>query len=389
MKPIQIKYLLPISITILIIGLLAGYAIGSNFSLGRTTWPVLSQAFRILENHALKDLPADPAIEYGLIRGMLQAYGDPHTSFIEPILHELNTDQIEGSFGGIGVRMDFDQDGQLLLYPILDSPASRAGIQEADILTQIDGQNIAGKSMQEIQALLRGSVGSKVNVTILTRAAGTEKQFSIRREEIPLPSVTWHIAPDEPRLGVLDINIIAASTPAEIEKAAEDLLSRGAEGLVLDLRDNSGGLLTAGIDSARLFLAEGAILEQRYRNSDVESYRVEKPGPFTEIPLAILINHNTASAAEIIAGVLQVHGRAQVIGSPTFGKDTIQLVFDLQDGSSLHVTAAEWWIPGLEPPIHGHGIQPDYPVEPETSERVSSPELQAVIRLLFGNDGEK
>jgi len=389
MKPIQIKYLLLISITTLIIGLLAGYAIGSNFTLARANWPVLSQAYRILENHALRDLPADPAIEYGLIRGMLQAYGDPHTSFIEPVQHELNTDQIEGSFGGIGVRLDFDQDGQLLLFPFPDSPASQAGIQEADILLQIDGQNIAGKSMEEIQALLRGSVGSKVNITILIRAAGTEKQFSIRREEIPLPSVTWHIAPDEPRLGLLDINVIAASTPAEIEQAVEDLLNKGAEGLVLDLRDNSGGLLTAGIDSARLFLNEGIILEQRYRNSDIESYRVEQPGPFTEIPLAILINHNTASAAEIIAGVLQVHDRAQVIGSPTFGKDTIQLVFDLQDGSSLHVTAAEWWIPGLEPPIHGHGIQPDFPVEPEASERGSSPELQAVIRLLFSDDGEK
>jgi carboxyl-terminal processing protease len=386
MKPIQIKYLLPISIITLIIGLIAGYAIGSNFTLTSSTWPILSQAYRILENHALRDLPADPAIEYGLIHGMLQAYGDPYTSFIEPVQHELNTDQIEGSFGGIGARLVTDQKGQVALYPFPDGPASQAGIQEADILLQIDGQNIAGKSLQEIQALLRGSVGSKVTITILTNAAGTEKQFSIRREEIPLPSVTWHIYPDDPRLGVLEINIIAASTPAEIERAVEDLLSRGAEGLVLDLRDNSGGLLTAGIDSARLFLNEGIILEQQYRNSDVESYRVEQPGPYTEIPLAILINHSTASAAEIIAGVLQAHDRAQLIGSPTFGKDTIQLVFDLQDGSSLHVTSAEWWIPALEPPIHGHGIQPDYPLEPDNSEQSSLPELKAVIQLLFSNN---
>ena len=386
MKPIQIKFLLPIAIILLIIGLIAGYAIGSNFTLARSTWPILSQAYRILENHALRDIPPDPAIEYGLIHGMIQAYGDPYTSFMEPVQHELNTDQIEGSFGGIGVRLDTDQTGNVVLFPFPDSPASQAGIQEADILKGIDGENIAGKSIDEIQALIRGSVGSRVDITILTREGGTEQQLSIRREEFPLPSVTWHIAPDEPRLGVLEINIIAASTPAEIERAIEDLLTRGAEGLVLDLRDNAGGLLTAGIDSARLFLIDGIILEQQYRNSDVESYRIEQPGPFTEIPLAILINHNTASAAEIIAGVLQVHDRAQLIGSPTYGKDTIQLIFDLQDGSSLHVTAAEWWIPGLEPPIRGHGVQPDYPVEADVSESSSSPELQAAILLLFGNN---
>lgn len=386
MKPIQIKFLLPIAIILLIIGLIAGYAIGSNFTLARSTWPILSQAYRILENHALRDIPPDPAIEYGLIHGMIQAYGDPYTSFMEPVQHELNTDQIEGSFGGIGVRLDTDQTGNVVLFPFPDSPASQAGIQEADILKGIDGENIAGKSIDEIQALIRGSVGSRVDITILTREGGTEQQLSIRREEFPLPSVTWHIAPDEPRLGVLEINIIAASTPAEIERAIEDLLTRGAEGLVLDLRDNAGGLLTAGIDSARLFLIDGIILEQQYRNSDVESYSIEQPGPFTEIPLAILINHNTASAAEIIAGVLQVHDRAQLIGSPTYGKDTIQLIFDLQDGSSLHVTAAEWWIPGLEPPIRGHGVQPDYPVVADVSETSSSPELQAAIQLLFGNN---
>ncbi len=383
MKPIQSKYLLFIAVITLIIGLLAGFTLGSNFASSRSSWPVFFQAYRILENHGLRDLPADPAIEYGLIQGMLQAYGDPYTSFYEPVQHELNTDQIEGSFGGIGVRLEADQSGQVLLYPFPDSPASKAGIKDADILLQIDGQNIAGKSMEEIQALLRGATGSKVQISILTSAAGAEKQISIRREKIPLPSTTWHIAPQEPRLGVIDINVIAASTPAELERAVTDLLSRGAKGLVLDLRDNSGGLLTAGIDSARLFLAEGIIIKQQYRSRDVETYQVEEPGPFAEIPLAVLINHNTASAAEIIAGVLQLHDRAFLIGSHTYGKDTIQLVFDLQDGSSLHVTAAEWWIPGLEPPIQGHGIQPDYPVEPDGSGESSSRELEMVNQLLF------
>jgi carboxyl-terminal processing protease len=208
-------------------------------------------------------------------------------------------------------------------------------------------------------------------------------EFKIKRAEIPLPSVTWHLDADSPEVGVIEINLIAASTADEVKKAVEDLKTRQARFYVLDLRNNFGGLLTAGVDIARLFLRDGTIIENQYRDQEVEVYRVERPGTYIDLPLVVIVNENTASSAEIIAGALKVHQRAQIVGAPTYGKDSIQLVFDLEDGSSLHVTAARWWVPGLEPPIGKGGLQPDIPaVTTPDQSGVDAAMLTAVQALL-------
>ena len=154
---------------------------------------------------------------------------------------------------------------------------------------------------------------------------------------------------------------------------------------MLDLRDNPGGYLTAGVDIARLFLKEGIVMQQQYRDQEVETYEVEKPGPLANIPLAVLINHGSASAAEIAAGALQARKRAPLVGVPSFGKDTIQLVFTLADRSSLRVTAARWWVPGLESPLENTGLQPDILVD--SADQASSPDpiLQAAVQYLLEN----
>jgi carboxyl-terminal processing protease len=248
----------------------------------------------------------------------------------------------------------------MILYPYQDSPAFHAGIQDGDHLNIVDDMPITPETtMDSILAALRGPIGQSVRVTISRPTGSNTLEFKIRRAEFPLPSVTWHLDADRPEVGVLEINLIAANTVNEVEDAIKDLQMRQARFFVLDLRNNYGGLLTAGVDITRLFLHDGVIIDHQYRNQGVGEYRVESPGPFIDLPLAVVVNENTASAAEIIAGALKVHRRAQLIGAPTYGKDTIQLVFDLKDSSSLHVTAARWWIPGLEPPIGEGGLQPD------------------------------
>jgi carboxyl-terminal processing protease len=280
--------------------------------------------------------------------------------FIEPAQHELESESLQGKFGGIGVDLVLDAQGSVVLVPYPDSPAAKAGILEGDRLLSVQELVIDAKtSLDDIKAEIRGPEGKSVHLLVARPPNFGKYEFDIVRETILIPSTTRYIDPSEARLGVIKVNIIAASTPDEIENAVYDLQSRGATHFVLDLRDNGGGLLTTGVDTARLFLSDGVIIKQQYRGKGEETYRVEKPGPLVDIPLVVLVNHSTASAAEIIAGSLQAHKRAALIGEPTYGKNSIQLVFDLKDGSSLHVTSAHWWIPGFATPTDNVGLQPD------------------------------
>lgn len=373
-----ITFLLLICIAV---SFITGYLTHQYLSESNNKFPILNEAYRILSDQALNPLPNPPALEYGMIRGMVQAYGDPFTVFLDPPQHELETDSLRGSFGGIGVTLLQDAEGNIILNPFPDGPAFFAGIQEGDRLIAVDDLTITSLvSMEQIQSAVRGPVGSKVKITIGRAPDYTPLQFTIKRAEISIPSVTWHIEPTEPRLGVIEVNIIAESTMEELKKALIDLQTRSATHFVLDLRNNGGGLLKAGIDISRLFLSDGEVIQQQYRGKDMESFRIEKTGEFATIPMVILVNQNTASAAEIIAGSIQAHKRAKLVGYPTFGKNTIQLVYTLQDESSMHVTAAKWWIPGWEFPRNDHGLEPDIPLDENASEQQV---LQTVIQELF------
>jgi carboxyl-terminal processing protease len=348
---------------------LSGYSLKAYFDRESQVFPILNQAFGILIDHAYLELPEPKKLEYGMVSGMLLASEDPYASFQEPVQHELESDNLQGSFGGIGIELTRTQNREILIYPIINGPAFRAGILDGDQLLSVDDLTITSHvNLDEIEAAIRGPVGNSVRIVIFRKPELTQLNFQIQREEIHLPSVTWYLSPQSPTIGLINVNIIAETTPAEILDAVEQLHNKGATKFVLDLRDNGGGLLTAGIETAKLFLKNGIILQQQYRGEEVETFSVDTPGPLLDLPLVILVNHNTASAAEIIAGALQVHSRALLVGEPTFGKDTIQLIFDLEDHSSLHVTAAKWWIPGITSKLSEHGLQPDIQVIEDESE---------------------
>jgi carboxyl-terminal processing protease len=292
----------------------------------------------------------------------MQAYNEPHTVFVEPVQHTLEMNTLEGKFGGIGVRMERDLQGLLRIYPLPDSPALAAGVVDGDQLLQV-GDLVITKdtSLDDISARVRGPVGEKVEITIGHAPDFSPVKLSIKRAEIALPSVTYNILPEEPTVGIIHTSVIADTTPNEIKKAIQDLQSKNATRFILDLRNNGGGLVEAGVNIARLFLKDGVVIEQQFKGKEVESFKVDKAGEFSDIPLVILVNQGTASASEIVAGALQAQGRARLVGSATYGKDTIQLVFDLTDGSSLHVTAAKWWVPGHTVPLTPDVVQADDP----------------------------
>lgn len=385
-----------ITLVILLFGLNLGIGAGIGylirdqqiFSINEKSYPVFEQAYELLVNHGFYPLPEQKKIEYGMIRGLLQAYNDPFTTFVEPPQHELQSQQLRGKFGGIGARIERDSQNQYRLFPFADSPAKRAGILDGDILIEVDRVEITKETPQDdVLSLLRGEKGTVVRLIIFREEEQQEYTFEITREEIALPSVTWNLLSENRRVGHIQVNLMSSTTPEEIQKAIEDLISQGADHFILDLRNNGGGLVDTGVKIAELFLpAEVPILTQTYRGQETKTIKTEKSGPFTHIPLVVLINNSTASAAEITAGALKAQQRAALIGTPTFGKYTIQLVFDLQDGSSLHVTAAEWEIPGLVPPIRDHGIIPDTWIENEPADNLNIRYIQAALQAFNLNN---
>lgn len=372
---------------LMILAMVGAFAAGYLFHQQRMdlNFPILKEAYQLLDEHGLKAQPTPPGLEYGMIRGMLQSYDDPYTIFLEPPQNELESNRLEGRYGGIGADLEPDAQGVWRLYPYPDGPAAAAGIVDGDLLLKIDDLVITQRMPQDtVLAALRGSIGDSVRLEVGRPPDNSALAFTIEFAEYPLPSVTWRVVADEPRLGVIQVNLIAASTADEIQRAVDDLSGRGVTHYALDLRDNPGGLLDAGVNIARLFLKEGLVMEQQYRGQDVKRYSVEKPGPLADIPLVVLINKGSASAAEITAGALKARQRAVVIGESSYGKDSIQLVFNLQDGSSMHVTSARWWVPGLSETIHEGGVQPDISVTPNSAASGVDPFIQAAIRELFG-----
>lgn len=311
---------------------------------------LLQQAQKILLKNTILEIPEPPALEYGMIQGMLSALNDPHTFFVTPAAHEVASDQLAGSYGGIGVRLERDTAGEWRLYPLPESQALAAGILDGDLLLKVDDLTITQDTDEVILlAALRGPIGEKVS--LLIQREDVALSFRIRRESVPIPSVVWNLLPEDLTVGLIRVNRIAETTPDEIKTGIQDLQSQGATAFILDLRDNGGGLVDAGVAISRLFLTEGDIVQREFKDEKVKVFEVEKPGPYTDLPLAVLVNGNTASSAEILAGSLASHGRATLIGAPTYGKTTIQYVFDLQDGSSIHVTSGRWWIAGVNFPL--------------------------------------
>lgn len=380
-------YILPVaSVLFIVVTVFTGGYLARPFLEGTplVKYPLLEKSISILEKNGLKTMPGTRPLEYGLIRGALLAYDDPFTVFVEPVQAELQSDQLEGKFGGVGARLERDPEGYIVLLPFPDSPAAKAGIREGERLLNVNDQSFdANAPIDQAQAALRGPVGTRVIVTVAPPPDYPPRQVEVRRQEVAAPSTTWNIYPGDASLGVIQVNIIAATTSDEIQKAVTDLQARGATRFALDLRNNGGGLLEAGVDIARLFLAEGIVITQQYRDRNPDVFRVQKTGPLVGIPLAVLVNQNTASAAEIIAGALQGHNRAALVGTRTYGKDTIQLVFDLEDGSSLHITAARWWFPGKESGIGGTGLEPDWPVQEDPNNPAAI--FNAAIQALNGD----
>lgn len=339
------------------------------------------EAWNLVEENFYRELPDAKTQCYGSIRGMLAALDDPNTFFIEPPDREIEEAHFQGRYGGIGAEYTM-RDGYLVVVtPFQDSPASRAGIRPGDIIVAVDATDILGLSQNEAMLLIRGPVESEVELTIRREGELEPLILQLTREEIEPPTVTWELK--EEGIGYVKLSFFGGRTNEELRHALTQLQSRGATSLILDFRNNPGGLIGAAVDVASQFIDTGVILYQRDAQGNDQPFPAKKGGLATQTSLAVLINGGTASAAEIVAGALSDHQRAVVIGEKTFGKGSIQTVRELSDHSSIHVTTAHWLTPqGHE--IEGAALIPhlEVPLTQEDIDNQRDPQLDRALAYL-------
>jgi carboxyl-terminal processing protease len=352
---------------------------GNTALLLRDHLRLFEEAWDLIEADFYGPLPRNRVRVYGAVRGLLETLEDPYTVLVEPVSHQFEQDDLRGSYGGIGVALDRNDKNQVVLSPFRDSPAVQAGIQEGDVLLAIDGVSITPDMdiSQDITSRIRGEVGTKVTLTI----SRGEDTFSvtITRQIIETPSISWRMVEQAPALGYVRISSFTDRTASELKEALDELVSGGVKGLVLDLRDNGGGLLQSSVDVADQFTDDGVVLYEDRKGQEEKRYFASEGGLATEIPLVVLVNQGTASASEIVAGAIQDHERGVLVGETTFGKGSVQLIFDLSDGSSLHITASRWYTPNRHQ-LDGKGLIPDLFVEADPN---STKDVQLERAIVF------
>ena len=341
----------------------------------------LGEAWELLsEDYVNKDALDPEELSRGAIEGMLEALGDPYTSYLES--YQVAWSDLEGSFEGIGAIVSME-DGELtVVSPIAGGPAERQGVRSGDKILEVDGEPTSEMNLMEAVLKVRGDKGTTVTLLILHQGETTPVAIEIVREEIKLDSVYLDMLPDD--IAHIQITHFAERTPVELTEALNNVLQSGAWSIILDLRGNPGGLLDVVVDVADEFLDGGIILYAANGEGDIiEDFPASSGGLATDLPLIVLVDGGSASGSEVLAGALQDHERATLIGTITYGKGSVNILHELSDGSALYVTTARWLTPDLHL-IEGVGLTPDIEVE-ITAEDIASgqdPQLESAIEYL-------
>jgi carboxyl-terminal processing protease len=309
-----------------------------------------------VQSHYVRPVDRRELLESAL-KGMLQNL-DPHSSFINTAEWRQFRKQIEGRFGGIGIQVGMDPDANRLkvIAPMVGTPAYHAGVLAGDLIMEIDGNSTEGMNPDKAVEVLTGRPGTPVTLTVLHENEEKTEKITMNRAIIDVPSVlgdsrkpddSWDFMYDkENKIGYIRISSFIQNTHDELKKALLELKAEGMKGLILDLRDNPGGLLGAAVEVSDLFVSDGLIVSTKGRNTVTKSYEAEKEGTYEGFPMVVLVNQNSASAAEIVSACLQDHHRARIVGQRTYGKGSVQNIIELEDGNSvLKLTVATYQRP--------------------------------------------
>ena len=369
-----------------------GYSFGSRGGIGGTDTAqsdargldVVEEAFGEIRASAV-DPPDTATLARGAVRGMirtLQSKDDPYALFYSPSGYESFQDLTSGHFSGIGVWLK-KEEGRLEVGSVLPStPAMEAGLRRGDVLLSINGEAASDMTVEQAVALIKGRPGTRVALAIGRDGAAME--FEITRRSLEWPNLVAKVSGQN--LGYIRVLGFARGAGRQLESEVADLVGRGVDGIVLDLRDNGGGLFSEGIDVASVFLEDGKIVTYKARSQPRQVYRASGEA-FENVPLVVLVNRGTASASEIVAGALQDRDRAILVGERTYGKGSVQDIIPLSDASALKLTTGAYFTPSGRN-ISGKGIEPDVRVDSRAAQKQRAVEiLQGIVISTDGAQG--
>jgi carboxyl-terminal processing protease len=350
-----------------------------NFQLIAQAWNIIQQ------NYVDRTAVVSTTLTYGAINGMVDALGDTgHSRFLTPQMVQEEHNQTQGQLNGVGIEIQ-EKDGQIVVVSTIDdSPAQHAGLRSGDVIEGIDGKSTDGMSISEVVSLVTGQPGTTVTLTIGNPQNGTHVDYKLTRARITLNNVVWQQLPGTT---IADIRVAAFSqgVSQDLHKVLADVTQQHLTGIVLDLRNNPGGLLNEAVDVTSQFVVTGNVLLEKDAHGSITPVSVQPANPVNKLPMVILIDGGTASAAEITAGALQDAGRAKLVGDTTFGTGTVLNEFSLSDGSAMLMAVQEWLTPsGRE--IWHKGISPDVsitlthslaPLSPETAKGLTAAQIRA------------
>lgn len=340
----------------------------------------------VLQHYVDRTAVTDKRLTYGAISGLIDGLGDTgHSRFLSPEMVQEQHDYTAGEFEGIGAYVETQNGYTVIVAPIDNSPAQKAGLQPGDIILAVDGEDVTALALSDVVQKVLGPADSQVTLTILTPKTGETREVTVTRAKIELENVTWQQLPGT-EVAHVRISAFSDGVSQALEQALTEIQAAGLQGVILDLRNNPGGLLSEAIDTASQFLPEGtAVLKREDAQKNVKTETAVSGGTGLDVPLVVLVNQGSASASEIVAGALQDNHRATILGETTFGTGTVLNEFSLSDGSALLLATEQWLTPSGRVIWHT-GIVPDTVVtlpldapllRPEAERQLTAAELQS------------
>ncbi len=354
-----------------------GVVINANMGVFWQTW-------RVIKDNYLKATEVkDQDLIYGGAAGLVNALKDPHSSFFNPPDSKKLAEDLGGSFGGIGAEIGIKNEQLIIVAPLKDTPAEKAGLIAGDRILEINASSTIGISVMDAVKMIRGPEGTDVNLSIGRKEEDKPRKMSITRAVINIPVIEWKMKDNN--LAHLQLFTFTENSSQLVQKALSEIKEAGAQGIVLDLRNNPGGFLDSAIEIAGLFIERGQeVVSEEFRSGKKNVFLSENNPIAKDIPLVIIINSGSASASEILAGAIRDHRGIKMVGEKSFGKGTVQELIELSDGSTVKITIAHWILPKGQQ-IDKNGIEPDFKVEISDKEREEKkdPQLDKALEILL------